>query len=132
MQADVRNLIQEGRLEITMGGWVGSDECDANYEDIIGNFQKGHRWLNDEFGVTPRVGWNIDPFGHTEANAALFHDFGFDAFFFSRIDSDDSTSMFQSKNEGSHFLWRPFSDHFGKQKEILTGVVSNGTAGYGL
>ena len=38
MQADVRNLIQEGRLEITMGGWVGSDECDANYEDIIGNF----------------------------------------------------------------------------------------------
>jgi len=38
MQKDVKMLIKEGRLEITMGGWSGPDECDTNYEDIIGNF----------------------------------------------------------------------------------------------
>jgi hypothetical protein len=38
MQADVKKLIKEGRLEITMGGWVGADEDDSNYEDLIGNF----------------------------------------------------------------------------------------------
>lgn len=80
--------MQEGRFEITMGGWVGPEENDSNYEDIIGVFQLGHKWLLEEFGVAPRVGWNLDPFGHTEANAALFHDFGFDAFFFSRITYD--------------------------------------------
>ena len=51
MQDDVKMLINEGRLEITMGGWVGPEEVTAYYEDIIGNFVKGHKWLKDEFGV---------------------------------------------------------------------------------
>jgi hypothetical protein len=66
----------------------------------------------DEFNSTPRVGWNVDPFGHTEGNAALFHDFGFDALFFSRSYADKVKDAFA--NRGSHFLWRPFSNHFGK------------------
>jgi len=37
-QEEVKSLIQSGRFEITMGGWSGPDECDANYEDLIGNF----------------------------------------------------------------------------------------------
>ena len=68
-----------------MGGWVGADECNANYEDIIGNFYKGHSWLKDEFGISPRVGWNIDPFGHTEGTAAIMHDLGFEALFNARM-----------------------------------------------
>jgi hypothetical protein len=31
----------------------------------MGNFVKGHQWLKDEFGVAPKIGWNIDAFGHT-------------------------------------------------------------------
>ena len=84
MQDEVKKLIKNGRMDITMGGWVSTDECTANYEDIIGNFYKSHRWLMDEFDYTPRVGWNIDAFGHTQANAALFHDLGFEALFFAR------------------------------------------------
>lgn len=83
----------------------------------------------NEFNVTPRVGWNIDPFGHTEGTAAMYHDFGFDAFFFSRSHADKVKERFAHR--GSHFLWRPFSDHFGKQKEILTGMISDGIQGYG-
>ena len=48
-----------------MGGWVSTDESTTNFEDIIANFLKGHQWLSDEFGIKPRIGWNIDPFGHT-------------------------------------------------------------------
>ena len=33
----VKQLIKEGRFEITMGGWVGADEATTNYEDIIGS-----------------------------------------------------------------------------------------------
>jgi len=61
----VKQLIKEGRFEITMGGWVGTDEATTNYEDIIGNFYTGHQWLKNEFGVPPKIGWNIDAFGHT-------------------------------------------------------------------
>ena len=81
-----------------MGGWVHTDECNADFEDIIENFVKGHQWISQEFGVAPRVGWNIDAFGHTEANAAIFHDLGFDALFFSRASKADIDYRFDSKN----------------------------------
>lgn len=48
-----------------MGGWVGAEESTTDYEDIVGNFIMGHQWLKKEFDVTPSVGWNLDPFGHT-------------------------------------------------------------------
>lgn len=113
MQGRVKKLIKNGQFEITMGGWVGTDECTANYADIIMNFQIGHRWLESEFGVRPRVGWNIDPFGHTEANAAIFADLGFEALFFARIGQKEMNERFDPRNEGSHFLWQPMSKHFG-------------------
>jgi len=86
--------------------------------------------LIEEFGVTPRVGWNIDPFGHTEANAALFHDFGFDALFFSRLGSEDNQERLSSTDRGTHFLWRPLATNFGKQKEILSGLIADGNYGF--
>jgi hypothetical protein len=42
--------------------------------------------LKDNLGVHPKIGWNIDPFGHTSANAAMFHDLGFEALFFQELD----------------------------------------------
>jgi alpha-mannosidase len=71
----------------------------------------GHNFLKREFGVTPKIGWMIDSFGHSSANAALFADFGFDALFMSRID-DDERNQRKSKEE-MQFIWRPFSKHFG-------------------
>lgn len=124
MQEDVKMLINNGRLEITMGGWVGSEESVANYEDIIANFVKGHTWLKNEFGVAPTVGWNIDPFGHTQGNAAIFHDLGFEALFFARAGNDEIKQRFDPENHAGLFLWRPFAKHFGNQKEILGGIFS--------
>lgn len=46
----------------------------------------GHKFLLDEVGVTPRIGWHIDPFGHSNANARLFAEMGFDALVFARAD----------------------------------------------
>ena len=49
----------------------------------------GHAFLLKEFGVKPKIGWHIDPFGHSSANAALFSDFGFEAIFISRLDEKE-------------------------------------------
>lgn len=62
------------------------DEACTHYEDMINNMMVGHEFLLKEFGVKPRVGWHIDPFGHSNANPRLFADMGFDGWLFARID----------------------------------------------
>ena len=114
----VKQLIQNGQLEITMGGWSATDEACPNYEDIINNMYIGHGFLKREFGITPKIGWMIDAFGHTSANAALFADMGFDALFIGRVDETLRKQMMKEKS--MTFLWRPFQKHFGNQKQILT------------
>ena len=58
------------------------DEACPIYEDVIDNMKIGHEFILEEFGVKPRIGWSIDPFGHSNANARMLAEMGFDAFFF--------------------------------------------------
>ena len=39
-----------------------------------------------EFGIVPKIGWQVDPFGHSAANPRLYADIGIEALFFSRIE----------------------------------------------
>lgn len=85
-KAIVRGLVKSGRFEFINGGWSMHDEACTHYEDMINNMMAGHDFLMREFGVTPRVGWHIDPFGHSNANPRLFAEMGFDAWYFWRLD----------------------------------------------
>lgn len=49
----------------------------------------GHDFLKNEFGLIPKVGWQIDSFGHSNTNARLFAEMGFDALIINRIDFED-------------------------------------------
>lgn len=118
----VKVLIKNGQLEITMGGWVATDEACPSYEDMITNMYVGHNFIKKEFGVTPRVGWMPDAFGHSSANAALFADFGFDAIYFTRL--DENLRIKYKNEEHMTYLWRPFSKHHGSEKEILAGIYN--------
>lgn len=73
-----------------------SDEACPHYEDFINNMMHGHQFLLEEFGVRPRVGWHIDPFGHSNASPRLFADMGFDAWFFARLDYQDKDRRLQA------------------------------------
>lgn len=117
----VRMLIKEGRLEFVNGGWSMHDEACPHFEDMINNMMLGHQFLMKEFGVKPRIGWHIDPFGHSNANPRLFADMGFEAWLFARLDHADRDERLEDKS--MNFLWRPFAKHFGNQKEIFTGVM---------
>lgn len=46
------------------------------------------RFLKETFGsdAIPRVGWQVDPFGHSSTQAAFSALYGFDAQFFGRAD----------------------------------------------
>lgn len=73
----------------------------------------GHDFVAREFGVKPRVGWQIDPFGHSNANARLFAEMGFDAFFFARLDYQEKEKRLDNKT--MEWVWRPMWETLGDQ-----------------
>ena len=89
-RALVRRLVHERRLEFVNGGYVQHDEAAAHFVGQLDQTTRGHRFLAREFNVTPTVGWQVDPFGHSSAQAGIFGAaLGFDALFFGRADYQD-------------------------------------------
>lgn len=87
---------------------------------MILNMHLGHSFLWKEFGVKPRVGWMLDAFGHSEANAAMFHDFGFEALFFARLYQPMRDEF--KRLQKSTFVWEPNDKNMGGSKQILTHI----------
>lgn len=83
----------------------------------------GHEFIKKTFGVSPKIGWDIDTFGHSDTNTRLFAQMGFDALFFSRMDDPEKTE--RSNKKSMNFLWRPSSQNFGNQYQILTSVFQD-------
>ncbi len=63
-----------GRLEFVSGGWSMHDEGVTHYNSIIDQHSLGAQFLRNEFGECGRtkLGWEIDPFGHSKEVASLF------------------------------------------------------------
>ena len=112
MKDKVRNLVANGQLELINGGWSMHDEACPTYTDMIDNMAKGHAFIAKNFpGYHPRIGWQIDPFGHSNTNMRLFSDMGFDAVFMARMDRHDKEERL--KSESMEFVWRPSNDTLG-------------------
>jgi lysosomal alpha-mannosidase len=62
-----------GRLEFISGGWCMNDEASTHYNSIIDQHSLGAEFLRDQFGECgrPKIGWQIDPFGHSREHASL-------------------------------------------------------------
>jgi hypothetical protein len=61
----VKTFLTEGRLEFVNGGWVMNDEATPIYQDIINQMRLGMDFLYSEFQIIPKIGWSLDPFGHS-------------------------------------------------------------------
>ncbi|XP_053988963.1 lysosomal alpha-mannosidase isoform X2 [Hylaeus volcanicus] len=121
---DVRNLINEGRLEIIGGGWSMNDEAVTHYHSLVDQYTWGFRRLNDTFGrcATPRIGWQIDPFGHSREQASIFAQLGFDGMFLGRLDYQDKENRLSKKN--MEFIWQG-SPNLGSRADLFTVALYN-------
>ena len=121
MKEDVRGLVKNGQLELINGGWSMHDEACPTYEDMINNMMLGHDFILEEFGVKPRIGWQVDPFGHSNANARMFAEMGFDALFFGRIDYQDKEKRMNDK--ALEWIWTPNSESLGEETNIFAQLM---------
>ena len=86
----VRFLVANQQLSFVNGGWCMHDEAATHYMGMIDQTTLGHDFLKQELGVIPKVGWQLDPFGHSASQASLLTArAGMDALYFGRIDYQD-------------------------------------------
>ena len=123
MKDKVRGLVDSGQLELINGGWSMHDEACPTYEDMINNMMIGHDIILKEFGVKPRIGWQVDPFGHSNTNARLFAEMGFDALFFGRLDYQDKNKRMNEKS--MEWIWMPNADSLGTDVNLFTHAMYN-------
>jgi lysosomal alpha-mannosidase len=121
----IKGLVNKGQLEFILGGWCMNDEASTHYSAIIDQHTLGFRFLKTNFGECgrPKIGWQIDPFGHSREQASLFAQFGFDGQFFARLDYQDRDTRIKSKT--MEMMWRA-SQSLGDQASLFTGVLYNG------
>ena len=125
MQAEVKKLVHEKRLEFINAGWCMNDEAATHYNAIIDQMTYGLNFVQEKFGsdARPRIAWHIDPFGHSSEQASIFAQMSLDGFFFGRIDyADKKLRLEQQRME---LVWRG-SRNLGQDSDIFTGVLYNG------
>ncbi|RHY60460.1 hypothetical protein DYB38_012097, partial [Aphanomyces astaci] len=122
----VKQLVKNGQLDLSAnGGWVMHDEATPHYTTMLDQTAFGHKFLLDEFGVIPRIGWQIDPFGHSSTQGSLLSaGIGFDALYFSRIDYQDYEK--RKKDNTLEFMWKPSAS---RNDSVFTGVMQDGYGG---
>ncbi|CAF1424428.1 unnamed protein product [Rotaria magnacalcarata] len=124
----VKQLVNEGRLEFISGGWSMNDEAATHYNSIIDQHALGAEFLHDTFGdcARPKIGWQIDPFGHSREMASLMAQMGFDGLFFGRIDYQDRIPRTLEKK--LEMMWKG-SANLGRQSWLFTGVLPHSYSG---
>ena len=99
-----------------------ADEATTRYEDIINEMTLGIRFIYDEFGVRPTVGWSIDPFGHSKEVEALYSAMGFDAWGINRVHYADKEE--RTKNQKLEFVWRGSASQ-GAKSDMFIHMMDN-------
>ncbi|XP_015513287.2 alpha-mannosidase 2 [Neodiprion lecontei] len=100
----VKKLIKEGRLEMTTGGWVMTDEATSHVYAMLDQLIEGHQWLKTNLGVAPESGWAVDPFGHGATVPYLLKSSGLSGMVIQRIHY--AWKQWFAKKQYGDFLWR--------------------------
>ncbi|XP_022222241.2 lysosomal alpha-mannosidase [Drosophila obscura] len=121
MKKAVKQLVAEGRLEFAGGAWSMNDEAAVHYQSVIDQFNLGLKFLKNTFGACarPRIGWQIDPFGHSREMASIFAQMGYNGEFFARMDYAEKNKRLSTMT--MEMIWK--SSVFLKNSEIFTGLL---------
>ena len=100
MFSEIRRRISEGRF-IIVGGWMVQPDCNnPSGESFARQGLYAQRYFKEKFGVTAKVGYNVDSFGHHAMMPQILRKSGMDYYFFMR------PSPVEKEMESSLFFWQ--------------------------
>lgn len=106
-----RQMVKEGRIEITGGMYVMPDVNLPGGESLIRQAQMGKAFYERELGVDVQVGYLLDVFGNHPQMPQLMRGLGFESYIFGRVRPADSPAEFYWEGlDGTKILahWMPF------------------------
>jgi len=84
MFEEIKERIKEGRWEIVGGWWVQPDCNVPSGESFVRQGLYGQRYFQEKLGVTAKVGYNVDSFGHNGMLPQILKKSGMDNYVFMR------------------------------------------------
>ncbi|QHW33525.1 alpha-mannosidase [Paenibacillus rhizovicinus] len=89
MFEEIKSRVAEGRWVIVGGWWIQPDCNLPSGESFARHSLYGQRYFHDRFGVTAKVGYNVDSFGHNGMLPQLLKKSGMDYYVFMRPDKNE-------------------------------------------
>jgi len=80
----VKRMVEAGRWDVVGGTWIQPDTNMTATETFLRHFALGQAYFKDRFGLTPRVAWAADSFGHSAGLPEILAASGMEGFSFSR------------------------------------------------
>ena len=129
-RAAFRRMLASGQFEFINGGWSQHDEACPDPLSMIQQMTTGHQYLLQQFGVVPRVAWQIDPFGHSAVTPTLFRMMGMQALVINRIHF--TVKDYFKEQRHMEFIWRGSQhqhdttqhQHYSSNRSDVGGVLS--------
>jgi len=84
MFEEIKQRVNEGRWVICGGWWLQPDCNLPSGESFVRQGLLGQRYFKEKFGVTAKVGYNVDSFGHNGMLPQILKKSGLDAYVFMR------------------------------------------------
>jgi len=112
----IREHIQAGRWEIVGGWWIQPDCNQPSGWAFQKQIALGKQYFQDTFGSFPRIGYNVDSFGHAATLPALMREAGQDRYIMMRPQEHELILPARL------FRWRGYENG----PEVLTFRIANG------
>jgi len=100
----IRRHVEAGRWHLVGGWWIQPDCNGPSGLGLRRQIELGREYFLERFGVFPRVGYNIDSFGHAACLPELLRSFGQDRYVFMRPQEHEMALP------GRVFRWRGRTD----------------------
>ncbi|XP_073951361.1 alpha-mannosidase 2-like isoform X2 [Choristoneura fumiferana] len=99
----LRRLVRTGKLEITTGCWVESDEATTHIFGLVHLLMEGHQWLLSNLNYSPKVGWLTNTVTHSPTMPYLLSLLGITKMVFTNVHY--SWEKYLAEYQISEFIW---------------------------
>ena len=102
--------------------WVMNDESLPEYRNMLLQMETGLKWVNETFGVHPRVAWQIDPFGNSAVSPAIFSSLGYDSIILNRVGTTLAHDLEEAS--ASEFIWSAAPVESGQTNQLFAHALA--------